>query len=131
MLVAALAVDSATAAVPLGITGAALVFAGSCFGTLTITGDRDALALRYGPLPVFRKRFPYDKITAVRQGRSALIDGWGIHYIPGRGWTYNLWGYDCALLEMDGRTIRIGSDDAQRLVEFLQSRITRETREAH
>lgn len=93
------------------------------FGRLTVQDEGDALAIRYGPLPLFRKKIPYAAIRSVEAGRSATIDGWGIHCIPGRGWTYNLWGYDCAILNVNGATCRIGSDDVQNLVAFLRGRI--------
>jgi hypothetical protein len=51
------------------------------------------------------------------------VDGWGVHWIPGRGTTYNLWGFDCAVLLVNGRIVRIGSDDAEGLVEFLKAKI--------
>lgn len=52
-----------------------------------------------------------------------MVDGWGIHKILGRGWTWNLWGFDCAELRVDGQTLRVGSDDADGLVEFLKTRL--------
>ena len=53
----------------------------------------------------------------------SLIDGLGIHYVPFRGWTYNLWGFDCVVLELGKKTLRIGSNDADGLLTFLRSRI--------
>lgn len=91
--------------------------------SLTVEDSGDHLKLRYGPLPSFRKRIPYSQITSVEAGRSAVIDGWGIHVVAWRGWTYNLWGFDCAILNVNGRTVRIGSDDVPNLVEFLRRRI--------
>jgi hypothetical protein len=94
------------------------------FRTLTVTDRGDELELRFGPLPFFGKRIPYARLRAVRRARSKLIDGWGIHFVPGRGWTYNLWGYDCAELELEGgRRVRVGSDDADNLVAFLQTKV--------
>ena len=52
-----------------------------------------------------------------------LLEGWGIHWTPGRGWTYNIWGYDCVKLSLDRGTIRVGSDDVENLVSFLRERI--------
>ena len=79
--------------------------------------------MQYGPLPWFRKAVPYTEITAVERGRSTLVDGWGIHWVPFRGWTYNLWGFDCAVLRLGSRIVRIGTDDAENLVAFLQEKI--------
>lgn len=100
------------------------LFLGLSFAHLTVEDEGDHLLVRFGPLPVFRKRIAYDEIKSVQRSRSRLVDGWGIHYIPGRGWTYNLWGFDCVELRVDGRVVRVGSDDAEGLAEFLQRKTT-------
>jgi hypothetical protein len=61
-------------------------------------------------------------MTDVKRSRSKVVDGWGIHCVVGRGWTWNLWGFDCVELRVKGTTYRIGSDDADALARFLQSR---------
>src|SRR5210317_1462667 len=78
------------------------------FKHLTIRDDGDCLVVRYGPLPPFGCRLRYADITDVAADRTKLIDGWGIHWIPGRGYTYNLWGFDCVRLIVNGRIIRLG-----------------------
>ncbi|MEM7166616.1 MAG: hypothetical protein AAF581_14205 [Planctomycetota bacterium] len=93
------------------------------FMHLTVRDEGDRMTLRYGPLPLFSKAIRYDQIRSAKASRSTLIDGWGIHWLPGRGWTFNLWGFACAELELDRGTLRIGSDDVPRLVEFLQQRV--------
>ena len=93
------------------------------FGSLTIRDEEEWLALRYGPLPIIRKKFRYAGVTTVEHGRTKIIDGWGIHYIPGRGWTYNLWGFDCVKLTLGGKIVRVGSDDVENLVEFLWGKV--------
>ncbi len=98
-------------------------FLAFCFKTFTVSDQGDHLLLRFGPLPVFKKRIPYAAITEVRRSRSRFVDGWGIHKVLGRGWTWNLWGFDCAELRVDGQTLRVGSDDADGLVRFLRERI--------
>ena len=103
--------------------GTFVLVVAAAFGRLTISDEGEFLALRYGPLPLFRKRIPYAEITGVEPDRSLLIDGWGIHYLPWRGWTYNLWGLDCVRLQLGRRVIRVGSDDVDNLVEFLRHRI--------
>jgi len=48
--------------------------------------------------------------------------GWGIRLIPG-GWLYNVSGLDAVELKMkNGRIFRIGTDEAQRLAEFIQAK---------
>ena len=109
--------------VTIGAVVLVLCGCGLCFHTLTVEDEGRQLALRFGPLPLFRKRFAYDQMTGVEPGRTRLLDGWGIHYVPGRGWTYNLWGYDCVKVELGRKTVRIGTDDVDNLVAFLQSKI--------
>ena len=93
------------------------------FHHLTVRDEGEWLAIRFGPLPLLRKRIPYARIRSAQPDRTALLDGWGIHWFPGRGWTYNLWGYDCVKLSLDRGAIRVGSDDVENLVRFLRERI--------
>ena len=93
------------------------------FHHLTVRDEGEWLAIRFGPLPLLGKRIPYARITSVQPGRTAFLDGWGIHWLPGRGWTYNIWGYDCVKLRLDRGVIRVGSDDVANLVRFLRERI--------
>lgn len=104
----------------LAAVAAAFVLVALCFATLTIEDRGDVLRLRYGPIPLFRFRFRYDEISSVDATRSDAIDGLGIHYIPGRGWIFNLWGFDCVAITYRGRTTRIGTDDVEGLAAFLR-----------
>lgn len=118
-----LARDVPVVALILAVTASVLVLVSFMFGSLTIRDEGEYLALRYGPLPVFRKRFPYADITSADPDRTKIIDGWGIHYILGRGWTYNLWGFGCVKLTLGRKVIRVGSDDVENLVEFLRGKV--------
>jgi hypothetical protein len=98
-----------------------------CFRTLTVQDEGEHLAVRFGPWSVFRKAIAYRDITEVRRARSRVLDGWGIHYGPGRGWTFNLWGFDCVEMRVGSQAVRIGTDDPDGLVRFLQDRIASRT----
>ena len=99
-----------------------LLLAG-CFTQLRVRDEGVRLAVRYGPLPVFRKLIYYETIEIAEVARSSVIDGWGIQWVPGRGTTFNLWGFDCVLLHLkNGSKLRIGTDDPDGLAGFLQSR---------
>ncbi len=108
--------------------GLVMIMTGLGFMQLTVRDEQDALALRFGPLPLFYTRIPYKNIRQVQPGRTILLDGWGIHYFPGRGTTFNIWGFDCVRVELDKRTIRIGTNDVENLVAFLQSRMPSDER---
>ena len=93
------------------------------FRSLEVFDDGQRLRVRFGPLPLFSTSINYAEITGVEAGQSSLIDGWGIHYVPGRGWLYNLWGFRCVVVHMGNKVVRVGTDDVDRLVAFLNSRI--------
>lgn len=94
-----------------------------CFQTLTVRDEGEHLAVRFGPLRVFRTCIPYARMIAVETARSSVLDGWGIHWWPGKGWIYNLWGFDCVRITLGRKTVRIGTDDPQRLAEFLKTKL--------
>lgn len=94
----------------------------ACFGTLTVRDAGDHLDVRFGPIPLFGTRVRYDAIEGFAAARSRLIDGWGVHWIPGRGWTFNLWGFDCVEISTGKGTVRIGTDDPDGLAAFLAAR---------
>ena len=93
------------------------------FQTLTVSDDGARLEIRYGPLNLFGTRIAYQDITEVAAGKTSLIDGWGIHFIPFRGWTFNLWGFECVKISCGDKRIRVGTDDSGNLVNFLQGKI--------
>jgi len=115
--------DEPGAVVTLWVVMASLLLVAGMFHTLTVRDEGDHLAIRYGPLPVFFKNIRYSDIKSVEPDRTKFIDGWGIHWVPGRGTTYNLWGFACVKLRVGNRVIRVGSDDVENLVEFLRGRV--------
>jgi hypothetical protein len=89
---------------------------------LTVEDEGDQLALRFGPIPLFRKWIRYDDIIEVEEGRTTFLDGWGIHGGFGYG-VWNVWGFDCVVFRLKSGTLKVGTDDADGLVAFLKSRI--------
>jgi hypothetical protein len=122
--VAMFAMDAPAVPYILAAAGAITVLAGLMFGHLTVRDEGDSLAVRFGPLPVFRTRITYAKMTSVEPDRTSIIDGWGIHYVPWRGATYNLWGFGCVKITLNGRIIRVGTDDVEGLTAFLQKKVS-------
>jgi hypothetical protein len=104
-----------------------LIIAAFSFQYLRIVDEEGSLAVRYGPVPLFVKRIVYKDIQDVERARTSIIDGWGIHWIPCRGWTCNLWGFDCVRVTLNsGATLRIGTDDPDGLARFLnEKRLTK------
>ena len=113
----------ALAAGILSVVAGVFVLLAFSFWRLTVADAGDHLSVQYGPLPIFGTRVAFASMTDVAADRSALIDGWGIHFVPGRGWTYNLWGRDCVRIHTVDSTLRIGTDDQTNLERFLRTRI--------
>ncbi|MEM1452698.1 MAG: hypothetical protein AAF957_23950 [Planctomycetota bacterium] len=129
LLLVAIAIPRAN--VEPGLTGACFAIGAlflalaSSFAHLTIEEREHDVRAVYGPLRVFSRRVPFTEILSARPARSALVDGFGIHWVPGRGWTMNLWGRSCVELELTrGRTLRLGTDEAERLAEVIRARIS-------
>jgi len=103
--------------------GAALIMVTTeGFSRLTIRDDGDRLGVYFGPPPIARTQIAYRDIDTVEADRSTFLDGWGIHWTPGRGVIYNVWGYDCVRITADRRVIRLGTDDVDTLVAFLTAK---------
>ncbi len=100
-----------------------MIFLALCFQRLTVRDEGEWLAIRYGPLPLFFRRIPYASMTAAEAARSDWLDGAGIHYIPGRGLIYNLWGRDCVKLQLGNKKVRIGTNDVEGLLRFIKTRV--------
>lgn len=105
------------------VMAALLVFLGMSFQYLRVRDCGDTLEINFGPLPLLSKQVRYADISSVERARTSLIDGWFVHVVPGRGWTWNLWGRDCAELSINGSQLRVGTNDAEGLVSFLEERI--------
>lgn len=105
------------------VTGLLMYLLATSLQHLTVADEGNHLTIRFGPLPLFRKRIWYDGICEVKTGRTNLSDGWGIHWNPWGGWVWNISGFDCVVIRMKRGTIRVGTDDPDGLVVFLRSRI--------
>jgi len=104
---------------------AILALCGLSFGSLMISDEGDRLVLRFGPLPLVRKTIRYADITFVEVGRTSILNGWGMHYTPFRGWTYNVWGFACVKLTLGRKIIRVGTDDADELAKVIREKMGR------
>lgn len=108
------------------IVGTAMLIIAFSFQELTISDEGDHLNVRFGPLPIFGSRIKYEDITAVERNRTMVMDGWGIHYIPFRGWTLNLFGFECVKITRGHRVLRVGTNDSANLTQLIESRIRHE-----
>ena len=105
------------------VAGLLLVLVGLAFHHLTVEDEGDRLAIRFGPLPFMETSVRYDDIQQVEVGRTTILDGWGIHRNPWHGWIWNLWGRDCVVIHRQRGVLRVGSDEAENLAEFLKGKM--------
>ena len=104
------------------VAGLLMAMLGYSFQDLTVCDEGDRLAIRFGPLPLFKRRIPYDDIIGVEIGRTTIMDGWGIHWSPWGGWVWSLCTGRCVVIRRRRGVIRVGTDDAEALAEFLKYR---------
>ena len=111
------------AAVAIG--AAALLVAVVCegFSRLTIRDEGDRLGVYFGPPPVWRTHILSRDLVSAEQAKTTFLDGWGVYWMPCRGMTYTVWGFDCVKIKTARRTIQLGTDDAGGLAAFLAAKI--------
>jgi hypothetical protein len=103
---------------PALIVGAVLVL----FATLHVTIDESAVKLRFGA-GLVRRRIALARIRETQSVRNRWYWGWGIRHFPG-GTLYNVSGLSAVELILDdGRRVRIGTDDPERLLAALNAAI--------
>ena len=102
----------------------AVVFAlvAANFMHLRVRERDEHLDVRFGPLGWMGTKVEYADVREVRVARSTVLDGWGMHWSPRRGWIFNLWGLDCVEVELGKRRLRIGTDDPRGLARHLTER---------
>ena len=105
------------------VAGLLVVVVGLAFHHLTVEDEGDRLAIRFGPLPFMETSIQYADIKGVEVGRTTILDGWGIHRNPWHGWIWNLWGRDCVVIHRQQGVLRVGSDEAENLAEFLKGKM--------
>lgn len=105
-----------------GAAAAGIAALAPAFHYLRVEDEGDALAIAFGPLPLFRKTVRYADLVSAEVGRTTLLDGWGIHASPRGGWVWNLWGRDCVVLQTTRGRLCIGTDDAANLASLLQAK---------
>ncbi len=108
----------------LGASGVVMLILASAFQHLTVEDEGDRIAIRFGPMPLFRRTIRYEDIHDVEIGRTTILDGWGIHLSMRGGWVWNLWGRDCVIIRHKG-TLWLGTDDPQKLAQFLKDKVDR------
>ena len=91
------------------------------FYSLNIEIANDLLICTFG-IGVIQKRIPLSKISQARVVKNPWYGGWGIHWIPGGCWLWNVSGMrGVELTFQDGHRLRLGTDEPEALVRSIES----------
>jgi len=105
------------ALVVLVVVGAMLAL----FSFLTVEIEGDTITCKFG-VGLVRKRIALADIESAKAVRNHWLVGWGIRWVPGHYWVWNVSGLDAVELAMkDGSRFRIGTDEPEVLARALQT----------
>jgi hypothetical protein len=103
--------------------GTLLALAATCFVSLTVADQGDRLAVRFGPLALFRTEVPYKDIRKVEIEGARILPP-GVHADLQGNSAWSLWGRGCVVVHQRYDVLRIGTDDAENLARFLGGKIS-------
>ena len=46
-----------------------------------------------------------------------------VHYMPGRGWAYNVWSFGCVKLTLGRKIVRVGTDHGEGLAKMIGAKM--------
>lgn len=93
---------------------------GWIFSSLTVEVSSEELSWYFGP-GFWRKSVQRGEISSATPVSNKWWWGWGIHLTP-KGWLYNVSGLEAVEITLrNGKTIRIGSDQAPALAHALDA----------
>jgi hypothetical protein len=103
----------------LWVVAAVAVLGVFALSSMTIEVDQNRFTFWFGPGWI-RRSFPLAEIQAWTPVTNPWWYGWGIHLTP-HGWLYNVGGRGAVQLELrDGRRLRVGSDEPERVCETIK-----------
>ncbi len=90
------------------------------FYSLTVKITGGVLACYFG-VGLIRKQILLSDIKEYRAVRNPWFVGWGIRWMPGQYWLWNVSGFQAVELTLNnGKRFRLGSDEPEALVNAIQ-----------
>lgn len=107
----------------LTLSGLVLAVCLLLFYAMTIeVRDDGTMLLRFG-IGIITRRIDLSEVRSITPVTNPWYYGWGIRLVPG-GWLYNVSGtHAVELLFANGKKIRIGTDEPERLVIALNNAV--------
>jgi hypothetical protein len=98
-----------------------LIISLALFYSLSISVNADRLVCRFG-LGLIRRELLLSDIREAKEVKNPWYVGWGIRWMPGRYWLWNVSGFLAVELTLrDGATFRIGTDEPDALVRAIEA----------
>ena len=90
------------------------------FSSLTVEIEKHTLTCRFG-VGLIRKNIPLSEIDHLSAVANSWVVGWGIRWMPGSSWVWNVSGLQAVELTLkNGRRFRIGTDEPETLVHAIE-----------
>jgi len=97
-----------------------LIAALALFYSLTVEINNNTLICRFG-IGLIQKKIPLSEIHQARTVQNPWYAGWGIHWIPGRYWLWNVTGLrGVELILKEGKRFRLGTNEPESLVQAIE-----------
>jgi hypothetical protein len=91
------------------------------FYALTIEISNGILTCTFG-IGLIQKRIALSEISTVQAVQNPWYGGWGIHWIIGGSWLWNVGGMrGVELTFKDGRKLRLGTDEPETLARAIEA----------
>jgi hypothetical protein len=98
-----------------------LVIMLALFYSLTVEIRDNNLVCQFG-IGLIRRQIPLSDIRDARPVRNPWYVGWGIRWMPGQYWLWNVSGLSAVeLLLQSGARFRIGTDEPENLVKAIEA----------
>ena len=103
------------------VTLTILVAALALFYSLSVEIKDNTLICHFGG-GLIRKRIPLSEIHQARIVQNPWYAGWGIRWMPGQYWLWNVSGLRAVeLILKDGKRFRLGTDEPESLVHAIET----------
>jgi hypothetical protein len=94
------------------------------FYSLNVEIKNNTIICRFG-IGLIQKHIPLSEIQAANTVQNPWWIGWGIRWIPGRYWLWNVSGFQAVeLTYKDGHRFRIGTDEPEALLNAIKKNLT-------
>ena len=92
------------------------------FMTLTVKVDKEYIRFCFG-IGIIRFKIGFDEIESCQQVKNPWYYFWAIKKIP-NGWLFSVSGFDAVeITKKGGKIWRIGTNEPEKLHEFVQAKI--------